>query len=111
MKLDLDVDIRDRQAFLWVIGEIDVHTAPEFREQLVELIEQGHQHVVVNLDAVRFLDSTGLGALVGAFKRIRRRHGELTLVCTQPRILKMLEITGLNQVFTIRDTVPAAAAH
>lgn len=109
MKLGLDVDIQDRHAVLSVAGEIDVHTAPQFREQLIELVEHGYDHIVVNLDEVRFLDSTGLGALVGAFKRIRRRHGELTLVCTQPRILKMLEITGLDQVFTIRDSLHAAA--
>jgi len=90
-------------------GEIDVYTAPKLRERLVELINSGHYHLVINLEGVDFLDSTGLGVLVGALKRVRSHQGSLRLVCTQERLLKIFRITGLAKVFPIYDTVDEAA--
>ncbi len=108
MDLGLDVTERDGFAVLSVRGEIDVYTAPRFRERLVELVNDGRHQVVVDLEAVDFLDSTGLGVLVGGLKRLRTHDGDLLLVCTQARILKVFEITGLNQVFAIHESVDAA---
>ena len=62
----------------------------------------------MNLDGVDFLDSTGLGVLVGALKRVRSNDGDLYLVCTQPRIRKVFEVTGLTKVFSLFDTVDDA---
>ena len=93
-----------------VRGEVDIATAPKLREKLVELASGGAKQVVVDLEAVEFLDSTGLGVLIGGMKRLRGLEGDLTLVCTQPRILKVFEITGLNRAFTIYETVDAAVA-
>lgn len=109
VSLDLDVAEREDHAVLIVNGEVDVQTAPRFREQLLELVDRGHRRIVVDLDGVQFLDSTGLSALVGALKRLRRQNGHLGLVCNQPRILRTLEITGLDKVFTIHRSVRAAA--
>ncbi|HZU73318.1 MAG TPA: STAS domain-containing protein [Acidimicrobiales bacterium] len=108
MDLGLDVTERNGFAVLAVRGEVDVYTAPRLRERLVELVSQGHQKVVVDLEGVDFLDSTGLGVLVGGLKRLRSHDGDLTLVCTQRRILKVFEITGLTKVFSIHDSVEAA---
>jgi len=91
-------------------GEIDVYTAPKLREQLVELVQNGSYHLVVDMEQVEFLDSTGLGVLVGGLKRVRAHDGSLRLVCTQERILKIFRITGLTKVFPIHDTVEEAAA-
>src|SRR5215207_8429471 len=113
--MDLGIDVDDSRSrtphvVVAVRGEVDIATAPKLREKLVELASQGAQQVVVDLDGVEFLDSTGLGVLIGGMKRLRGLDGDLTLVCTQPRILKVFEITGLNRAFTIHETVAAAVA-
>jgi anti-sigma B factor antagonist len=93
-------------------GEIDVYTAPKLRERLVGLVEAGSYQLIVDMENVEFLDSTGLGVLVGGLKRVRAHEGWIELVCTQSRILRIFRITGLNRVFSIHDTVrEAVAAH
>jgi len=89
-------------------GEIDVYTAPKLREQIVQLVEDGQYHLVVDMEEVEFLDSTGLGVLVGGLKSVRAHDGSLRLVCTQERILKIFRITGLTKVFPIHSTVAEA---
>jgi anti-sigma B factor antagonist len=92
-------------------GEIDVATAPEFHEALAEMISHTPQLVIVNLTDVSFIDSTGLGVLVGALRDVRTTGGDLRLVVTQPQIIKLLELTGLDNVFEIvSDTEDAVAA-
>ena len=81
-------------------GDLDIATAPELRECLVKVIDEGAR-IVVDLEAVDFLDSAGLGILVGGLKRARTHGGELELVCSSHDVLKPLEITGLDRVFTI----------
>src|SRR5438270_13156508 len=108
MHLGLDVTERNGYAVLAVRGEVDVYTAPRFRERLIELVSEGKHKIVVDLEAVDFLDSTGLGVLVGGLKRLRSHDGDLSLVCTQSRILKVFEITGLTSVFSIASTVDEA---
>jgi anti-sigma B factor antagonist len=108
MDLGLDVTERDGYAVLSVRGEVDVYTAPKFRERLIELVSDGKHRIIVDLEGVDFLDSTGLGVLVGGLKRLRSHDGDLLLVCTQSRILKVFEITGLTKVFSIYKTVDEA---
>ena len=110
MDLGLDVKERNGWAVLSVQGEVDVYTAPQFREQLIELVDQGQRSILVDLEGVEFLDSTGLGVLVGGLKRVRAHDGSLDLVCTQERILKIFRITGLTKVFGIHDGVDEAIA-
>lgn len=110
MDLGLEVDdSRGSVIVLAVEGEVDIATAPKLREKLVELAASGAKRVVVDLEKVEFLDSTGLGVLIGGMKRLRSVDGDLPLVCTQPRILRVFEITGLNRAFTIHDSVEQAA--
>jgi anti-sigma B factor antagonist len=89
-------------------GEIDVYTAPKLREQLIDLVSGGNYHLIVDMESVDFLDSTGLGVLVGGLKRVRAHEGSLRLVCTQERILKIFRITGLTKVFPIHSSVDEA---
>ncbi len=110
MDIGLDLHERDGYSVLAVSGEVDVATVPRMREQLHTLVAQGDNRIVVDLDAVDFLDSTGLGVLVGALKRVRSSGGDLQLICTQPRIRKVFEVTGLTKVFTIHDTLDEAVA-
>jgi anti-sigma B factor antagonist len=93
-----------------VQGEIDMYTAPRLRELLIDLVSRGSYQLVVNLDKVGFLDSTGLGVLVGGLRRVRAHDGSLDLACTQRRILKIFRITGLTEVFGIYETVDQAIA-
>jgi anti-sigma B factor antagonist len=110
MDLGLDLSERDGYCVLAVSGEVDVATVPRLREQLHGLAAQGDNSIVVDLDGVEFLDSTGLGVLVGALKRVRSSGGDLHLICTQPRIRKVFEVTGLTKVFSIYDSVDEAVA-
>ncbi len=84
-----------------VSGEIDVYTAPTLRERLNDLVARGEYDLVVDMAGVDFLDSTGLGVLVGGLKRTRSHHGTLRLVCDQEKIIKVFRITGLTKVFPI----------
>ena len=93
-----------------VEGEIDVATAPQLRECLHEVIAEGNATVVLDLLPVTFLDSTALGVLVGALKRCRELGGELHVVVSDPRIMKIFEITGLTNVFPISDSLAAVGA-
>ncbi|MGH9155572.1 MAG: STAS domain-containing protein [Acidimicrobiales bacterium] len=110
MDLGLEVSEHGAATVLAVRGEVDVYTAPRLRERLVELVNQGKRMIVIDLEGVEFLDSTGLGVLVGGLKRLRTNDGELSLVCTQHRILRVFEITGLTKVFTIHTSVDDAVA-
>jgi len=93
---------------LAVRGEIDLFTAPELKAAIGEALESGRTLIVVDLTATTFLDSTALGVLIGAVKRLRSRDGVLTIVNTDPNISKTFEITGLDQIFTIRRTLEEA---
>jgi anti-sigma B factor antagonist len=109
--LKLDHYNKDGIEIVDVEGEIDVYTAPRLRELLIDLVNSGNYQIVVNMEKVEFLDSTGLGVLVGGLQRVRAHDGSLDLVCTQERILKIFRITGLTKVFGIHDTVDEAIAN
>src|SRR4028119_1051231 len=112
--VDLSLDSRSHgeHTVVRIAGEIDVYTAPKLREALIDLVNEGNYHLIIDVEAVEFLDSTGLGVLVGGLKRVRAHNGSLSVVCTQERLLKIFRITGLTKVFSIRESVDAAlAAH
>ena len=109
MDLSLETRQENDRTVIEVGGEIDVYTAPKLRERIIELVDEGQYHLVVDLEKVEFLDSTGLGVLVGGLKRVRGHDGSLQLVCTQERLLKIFRITGLAKVFPIYESVEAAA--
>lgn len=110
MELSLSARNMADRTVLEVGGEIDVYTAPMLREKLIALAEAGAKTVIVDLSHVEFLDSTGLGVLVGGLKRMRGLGGDFSLVCDQERLLKIFRITGLDQIFTLHSSVEAAAA-
>ena len=104
----VEVDERDGCVVLTVSGEVDLGTAPRLRETLVGVVADGHKHVVVDLSATEFLDSTGLGALVAGFKRLRAHQGDMRLVCTTDRIRKVFELTRLDRVLPLFESVEDA---
>jgi len=112
LRMDVSVHTYEKggRSVVEVGGEIDVYTAPVLRERLAALHEAGHHDIVVDLRAVRFMDSTGLGVLVGVLKRVRLAGGSLALVIDDERILKVFRITALTQIFEIHATLPQALA-
>ena len=110
MDLSLSTRTEGDRTVVEVGGEIDVYTAPEAARAARRPGRDGQYHLVVDMEGVDFLDSTGLGVLVGGLKRVRAHDGSLRLVCTQERILKIFRITGLTKVFPIHDSVEDAIA-
>jgi anti-sigma B factor antagonist len=82
-------------------GEVDIYSAPEFKQVLVNGIEGGANRVIVDLTDVDFIDSTALGVLVSGAKRVRPNNGNLDIVCTDESIVRIFEITGLDRIFGI----------
>jgi anti-sigma B factor antagonist len=88
-----------------VTGEVDLYTAAEFKEALLVVIDKGAHEVIVDFSGTTFIDSTTLGVLVGAIKRLHlNNQGRLSLVCSDRNIIKIFEITGLDRIFTIYAT-------
>ena len=102
MNFDIKTEQLGNDAYvISLAGEVDLYTAPEFKQQLLEVIGQGGKQVVVDFSNTTFIDSTTLGVLVGGVKRLRTNDGQLSLVCSDRNITKIFEITGLDRVFTI----------
>ena len=110
MDLTLSTRETDGTTVVAVGGEIDVYTAPRLRDKFTELVAAGSYDIIVDMQNVEFLDSTGLGVLVGGLKKVRAHDGSLDLVCTQDRLLKIFRITGLAKVFVIHDSAESALA-
>jgi anti-sigma B factor antagonist len=108
VNLDVETSTKDGVSVVSLRGEIDVYTAPRLRQTLIDLVEGGASEIVVDMEHVDFLDSTGLGVLVGGLKRVKDRDGEMKLVAKQDRILKIFDITGLSKVFPMYGTLDEA---
>jgi anti-sigma B factor antagonist len=108
--VDLSLETREvaDRTVVTVGGEIDVYTAPKLRDKITELVNGGHHDLLIDMEKVEFLDSTGLGVLVGGLKKVRAEDGSMELICSQDRLLKIFRITGLAKVFTIHDSESTA---
>lgn len=109
--MDIKVNVRETDSETNIVelaGEIDVYTSPKVKDALGELIDRGVYNLVIDLEKVRYIDSTGLGVLIGGLKRVREHGGTVNLVCTNPQIKKIFDITGLVKIFGIYDSEDAA---
>ncbi len=100
----------DATQLIHVKGEIHVSTAPEFAARLDEAIATDASAVVLDLTEVEFIDSTGLSVLLNGLRRLTRRSGTMSLVCTNPTVLRLFEITRLDSTFDIAPTRDEAIA-
>jgi anti-sigma B factor antagonist len=103
-------ELDDRTSVIAVSGEIHVSTAPEFSIRLNEAIDKGKTAVVLDLRGVEFIDSTGLSVLLNGLRRVTRAHGRMALVCANPTVLRLFEITRLDTTFDIVPTRDEAIA-
>jgi anti-sigma B factor antagonist len=95
-----------------ISGEIDVFTSPRLREELLDIIEGGSPHLVIDLGEVTFLDSTGLGVLVGIYHRLRARDGSMSFVGVNDRVRRVFHVTQLTKIFVLHNSLEEAlAAH
>ena len=109
----MDFRIEDRPAgdetqIVAVTGEIDLFTAPEFKERVSSAIDAGRTNLIVDLAGTTFIDSSSLGVLIGAHRRLKRRGGRLAVVCDRDAIVKTFRITGLDGVFPLFPTLQEA---
>ncbi|MBI3947066.1 MAG: STAS domain-containing protein [Armatimonadetes bacterium] len=104
MNLAVNVERADKVTIVDLVGELDAYTSLEVRETVVRLIEEGARDIIINLEKVDFIDSVGLGTLVGCLKRTAEHGGTISLVCANPQIQKVFDITGLSKIFAIYPT-------
>ena len=105
MNFDIKTEqLGDGAYLISLSGEVDLYTAPDFKQQLLQVIGDGAKQVIVDFSETTFIDSTTLGVLVGGVKRLRPNGGQLSLVCSDRNITKIFEITGLDKVFEIYAT-------
>jgi len=93
-----------------VRGEIDIFTAPEFKERVSAAIDAGRKVVIIDLGATTFVDSSSLGVLIAAHRRLSAREGRLIVACAEPTVLKTFKITGLDAVLELVEDRDAALA-
>ena len=105
-----EMTISGAQDVLVIRGDIDASTSPQLRDLLTGLMDEGHYRLVVDLEAVGFMDSTGLGVLASCLKRAKEHDGDLSLICTSPQILRVLSNTGLDKMFEVRVSLDDGTA-
>jgi anti-sigma B factor antagonist len=93
-------DVDEHTTVIAVRGELDLATAPRLKWPLVDAVDSGRDRIIVDLAAVTFMDSTALGVLIGA-RRSLGPHAQMAIVCTNPDVLKIFEISGLDVAFRI----------
>ena len=102
--------LRDGLGLVALSGEVDLYTAPRFKDDLIALIDEGVTELIVDLSAVTFIDSTALGVLISGIKRLHDTDGHLVVVAGSRPVVRILSITGLDRVLTVFDTREAALA-
>lgn len=108
LSIDVQTDDDGRTHLFALHGDLDVATSPALRAALMDAASGEQQNIIVDLSHLAFLDSTGLGALIGANKRAKEGAGEVRLVAQEGQILRLLRITGLLDVFRVYPSVEAA---
>lgn len=106
--LELEISELDGCTLFRPVGELDAFTVGDFRDRLVALA--GPAGLVIDLCSVPFMDSTGLGALIGGIRRVRDQGGRVEVVCDRPAVLRLFHTTGFDRIVEIRSTVTEAVA-
>ena len=106
--LDIEVHEQPTYTVCHPIGELDAFTVSQFRQVLVDLGDQ--PRLIIDLTDVPFIDSAGLGALIGGIRRVREGGGDVAVACSRPTLLRLLSTTGFDRIVTVVPTIEEAAA-
>jgi anti-sigma B factor antagonist len=107
-RMMVNYDVVNGWTVVEIDGDVDAHTAPMIREGVIQLLDEGHRHLVLDLGFVTFMDSMGLGAIVAITKRIREHDGSLRISSASGRILRIFEISGLGETYEIYHSTEEA---
>ena len=105
--LEITIERHDGYALCRPAGELDAYTVAQFREALTDLAVESY--VLVDLSDVPFMDSAGLGALIGGIRRARENDGDVAVACNRPALTRLLHTTGFDRIVPVRETVEEAA--
>ena len=100
MTLELNRMANSPWLVISVFGEIDMGSSPKLRTEIISFVNEGHSNLVLDLTSVDFIDSAGLGTIIGGLRRVRSHGGDLLLVCPEERIQKIFTLCDLNKIFT-----------
>jgi anti-sigma B factor antagonist len=106
--LEIEVTHNEQYTLCRPVGELDAYTVGTFREALAQLATV--RRLLIDLSDVPFMDSSGLGALIGGIRRAREAEGEVTVACSRPTLTRLLHTTGFDRIVAVADTVDAAEA-
>jgi anti-sigma B factor antagonist len=104
--LEIIVEQKERYTLCRPVGELDAYTVGQFRDALSELAST--QRLLIDLSSVPFMDSSGLGALIGGIRRAREADGDVTVACSRPTLTRLLHTTGFDRIVSVEETVEAA---
>ncbi|HAS91748.1 MAG TPA: STAS domain-containing protein [Sedimentibacter sp.] len=103
MSLEIESKIQDSIIEIKPIGEVDIYTSPELKNQIFSLIEERNTSIIIDGESLEYIDSTGLGVLMSIYKKMQENSLNLEIINLKPNIYKLFDITGLNKVFNIRE--------
>ena len=105
MSLNIELDIKQDVLCIRLGGELDHHTADELREQAANVIERNNiRHIVLNLEHLSFMDSSGLGVILGRYKQIKQVHGEMVVCAISPALQRLFDLSGLFKIIKMEPT-------
>ncbi|GGU94317.1 anti-sigma factor antagonist [Actinomadura cremea] len=110
VELNVSTASQGGHAVVTATGELDLYTAPRLQAALAGLLRDHVDHITVDMSGVEFCDSTGMNVLLSAMKRLKEHGGSLELAAPRPAVKRILQVTGLDTVFTVTDAAPAMDA-
>lgn len=105
MNLEIKLTENEEQSILNVSGEIDAYTAPQLKESFASIIEKENKEIIVDLEKVTYMDSTGLGVFIGALKSAKEKNSQLKLINIQDRVYRLFQITGLDDIMDLKAVI------
>lgn len=102
MSLDINLEVKGDVLCIRLSGELDHHSADELRAQATKAIEDhGIMHIVLNLEKLSFMDSSGLGVILGRYKQIKQHHGEMVVCAISPAVQRLFDMSGLFKIIRL----------
>ncbi|WP_026476749.1 STAS domain-containing protein [Alkaliphilus transvaalensis] len=102
LKINKHFDEEQNQWSMELTGEVDIYTAGQLKDTFIKLIEERKENIKINAEGLDYIDSTGLGVLIGALKRLKEENKNIIIFNIKPSIKKLLNITGLDKIFIIK---------